>query len=128
LDDIAWYGGNSSVGLSDQERGTTWQWDTGKWPEKQYPGGLAATRLVKGKAPNNWGLYDMIGNVYEWCEDERAGYPVWAVTDYCKSNSSTALGVHRVVRGGSAGRDWYPAGYRGSNVGFRPVCSAGTVQ
>ena len=132
LDDIAWYGGNSSVGF--EGRG----WNTDTWPDKQYPGGLACVRKAGLKAANGWGLRDMIGNVYEWCEDECVGYPTGAVTDYCKSNSSTALGVHRVLRGGSwysiarrcrsAYRGWFAAGYRNGDVGFRPVCSAGSVQ
>ena len=133
LDDIAWYGGNSSVGFEGKRAV-----DTSTWPDKQYPGGRAFARKVGLKAANDWGLRDMIGNVSEWCEDEFAEYPSGPVTDYCKSNSSTTLGVPRVLRGGSwsngarccrsASRSWAPAGYRDNNVGFRPVCSAGSVQ
>ena len=91
LDDIAWYGGNSSEGFSGQG------WDTGEWKEKQYPGGLAGPRKVGTKAVNNWGLYDMIGNVGEWCSD-------WYDANYGTIATNPAgppKGSSRVHRGGS---------------------------
>ena len=51
---------------------------------------------VGQKAPNNWGLYDMHGNLWERCKDMYDDYPTDAVTDpFCESGS------HRVMRGGS---------------------------
>ena len=56
------------------------------------------THPVKQKAPNPWGLYDTLGNVYEWCAGEKRKY-----TRTRKVNRHGGLGDGRVYRGGS----WY---------------------
>jgi formylglycine-generating enzyme required for sulfatase activity len=71
IEDSAWYGSNSSY----------------------------TTHPVGTKAPNGLGLYDMSGNLWEWCWDLYGDYP-----DTAQTNPAGAVsGVDRVLRGGS----WY---------------------
>jgi len=99
LDPIAWYGGNSGVDfdLSEGEDTTTGWWE-GK--DKQYPHKHAGTRKVKSKQPNVWGLYDMLGNVWEWVQDGWHDSYEGAPMDGAAWDSTEA-GADRVVRGGS---------------------------
>jgi len=59
----------------------------------------AMTHPVGQKAPNPWGLYDMEGNVWEWCLDWYGQYPGGFATDP-QGPSSNVIGV-KVIRGGA---------------------------
>jgi sulfatase modifying factor 1 len=83
------------------------------------------THPVKQKTPNAWGLFDMHGNVWQWCSDRYGDYPSGTLTD----PAGPASGPNRVRRGGSwdnvpavcrsANRDGRAPGYSGSYLGFR---------
>jgi formylglycine-generating enzyme required for sulfatase activity len=81
------------------------------------------THTVGTKTPNPWGIYDMHGNVFEWCLDGYGGYPGGNVTD------PIGVGKYHITRGGawdtdgrvcrSAYRGVVTSGRRIINVGFR---------
>jgi len=84
--------------------------------------------------PNDFGLFDMQGDVFTWCQDRYATYAVEQSGKAAKDreNASPLLDkAGRVLRGGgfyslpgnlrSANRAWHQPGYRINNVGFRPA-------
>lgn len=106
--DIAWYGGNSG---------------------KQ-------THPVGRKQPNAWGLYDMLGNVWEWCAD-------WYGENYYANSPATdprgpSSGSARVLRGGGwyfnvnnsrcANRNWCNPGTWYNYLGFRCAADEGPTR
>lgn len=108
LDLAGWYGGNSDTGDG----------------EKTHP--------VGQKQANAWGLYDMHGNIWEWCSDWNETYP-GTVTDPTDPTGPSS-GTLRVLRGGSwsrsarncraANRDGHFPAFRFLNYGFRPARSS----
>lgn len=103
IDDVAWYNSNSN----------------------------SKTHAVATKQANELGIYDMSGNVWEWCSD-------WYDSNYYKnSESNNPLGdytgscTYRVYRGGSwrydarpcrvSGRNFHTPGYNDNDLGLRLV-------
>jgi formylglycine-generating enzyme required for sulfatase activity len=93
-----------------------------------FPSEEGKTHPVGSKQANGWGLYDMHGNVAEWCWDRYGAYGIAAQTNPTTGLSS---GGSRVRRGGSwreseanlrsASRDFSGMSLRDINIGFRVV-------
>jgi formylglycine-generating enzyme required for sulfatase activity len=89
------------------------------------------THTVASKEPNSWGLYDMHGNVWEWCED-------WHHDNYRGAPDDGSawilpIGAYRVARGGSwsytssdarsVDRHGFTPSFKSPSIGFRIVRS-----
>lgn len=105
IDEVAWYEKNSD--------------------DKTHP--------VKKKTPNQLGLYDMSGNIFEWCQDYWKGYAChdddnWVNPRYNKEKDNYGLG--RICRGGGFGSSKNSCrvtnivnGHKSRAIGFRLVCT-----
>ncbi|MBQ2703118.1 MAG: SUMF1/EgtB/PvdO family nonheme iron enzyme, partial [Alistipes sp.] len=100
IDEVAWQGDNSA----------------------------SLTHIVGQKQPNELGLYDMSGNVYEWCSDRYGRYSSGSQTN----PTGPATGSGRVLRGGNwygfdiwcrvSGRVYYAPSKSYYGWGFRLAC------
>ncbi|MEW6741318.1 MAG: formylglycine-generating enzyme family protein [Planctomycetota bacterium] len=139
---ISWYGcrdNSAKLGLRLPTE-VQWEYACRAGTSTSYAGVLGEMAWYEGnsggchhpvgqKKPNVWGLYDMHGNVREWCLDLYGDYPSGSVTDPTGSSGGEA----RVLRGGgwygsagdcrSADRGWYDPGDRNDDLGFRPARS-----
>ncbi len=96
LDDIAWYANNS--GKKPVDGLDMYRSDASRYQKRLFNNGNGP-RPVKTKKPNGWGLYDMLGNVWQWTDDYYA--PDYYGTSAKQDPHGPATGTQRVLRGGA---------------------------
>jgi formylglycine-generating enzyme required for sulfatase activity len=140
---VTWYGSKAFALYYSLDLPTEAEWEYACRGGRQYEYGTDDGTLSTDKAnywytgmkhpvavgsfpKNPFGLYDMCGNVWEWCHDWHGPYPESSVTN----PSGPQKGSSRVIRGGSyldsdfcrsAHHDFISPGERSFNVGFRVV-------
>lgn len=123
LHPLAWYGGNSGEGF-ELDNG----YEISYLDDRQFNSNPCGTHPVAQKQANDWGLYDMLGNVWEWVTDP------WHENYHDAPEDGSIWeddkpDEDRVVRGGSwlskarfcrsACRDWIEPDLRLGSFGFR---------
>ena len=91
------------------------------------------TQPARQKKPNNWNLFDMVGNVQEWVFDGRPHRYFYDIPRKQESNPVRVAGKHRIIRGGSfsrakefcraGSRMLEPSAYYSHDLGFRIALS-----